>query len=142
MAQPNPYPHAPPGAPAQAPAAPRAVARLWVERGAETYLGMGRVSLLERIRDRGSIAAAARSMGMGYRHAWDLVQQMNRLAPTLLVERATGGRGGGGSHLTPAGAQAIAQFRRAERELDNLLAAMVPPGIHVAPEAEGQTHAT
>jgi molybdate transport system regulatory protein len=44
--------------------------RLWLEKNGETYLSWGRVVLLERIRELGSIAAAARSMDMAYSHAW------------------------------------------------------------------------
>lgn len=111
----------------------RVGARLWVQCGGETYLGEGRVCLLERIGQSGSIAGAARSMGMSYRHAWDLVEQMNRLAPVPLVERMTGGRGGGGTHLTGAGRQAIAQFRSAVAAVHALLLALDPPGRDLRP---------
>ena len=84
--------------------------RLWLEKDGETFLSWGRVVLLERIRDLGSIAAAARSMNMAYSHAWGLVASMNRLAGEELVGRAFGGRSGGRAWLTPAGEQAIAQF--------------------------------
>lgn len=84
--------------------------RLWIERHGETYLAWGRVVLLERIREHGSISAAARSMGMGYRHAWELVAAMNRLAPTPLVAKTTGGKQGGGATLTRAGEAAIDEF--------------------------------
>lgn len=66
--------------------------------------------LLERIGECGSISAAARSMGMGYRHAWDLVEEMNRLSPKVLVRKVTGGPGGGGAELTPEGEAAVAGF--------------------------------
>ncbi|MFZ5439442.1 MAG: winged helix-turn-helix domain-containing protein [Myxococcota bacterium] len=88
----------------------RVAGRLWLEKDGETWLAWGRVVLLERIRDTGSMLAAAKSMNMSYRHAWALVEDMNRLAPAPLVERATGGRGGGGTRLTPAGEEAISAF--------------------------------
>jgi molybdate transport repressor ModE-like protein len=49
-------------------------------------------------------------MQMGYRHAWDLVDEINRLAPQPLVIKETGGSGGGGSRLTPEGKAAVANF--------------------------------
>lgn len=49
-------------------------------------------------------------MGMGYRHAWDLVEEMNRLSPEALVVKAVGGRRGGGAELTPEGEAAVAGF--------------------------------
>ncbi len=84
--------------------------RLWVEKGRQTFLSWGRVVLLERIGECGSISAAARSMAMGYRHAWDLVDEMNRLSPKTLVRKVTGGPGGGGAELTPEGEAAVAGF--------------------------------
>lgn len=84
--------------------------RLWVESEGVTLLSWGRVVLLEHIREQGSISAAARAMHMSYRHAWLLVDAMNRQAPEPLVERTTGGERGGGAVLTRAGEQAIAQF--------------------------------
>lgn len=84
--------------------------RLWLEKDGETFLSWGRVVLLERIRDLGSIAAAARSMEMAYSHAWSLVANINRLAGEELVSRTFGGKNGGRAWLTPAGEAVIAQF--------------------------------
>ena len=86
--------------------------RLWLERDGESYLSWGRVVLLERIRELGSIAAAARSMDMAYSHAWTLVAEMNRLAGQELVSQTFGGRHGGRAWLTPAGEEAVARFWR------------------------------
>lgn len=88
----------------------RVSGRLWIEINGETLLSWGRIVLLERIREHGSISAAARSMDMSYRHAWALVDSMNRLAPEPLVDRTTGGQRGGGAKLTAAGDAAIQQF--------------------------------
>ena len=86
--------------------------RLWLERDGESYLSWGRVVLLERIRELGSLAAAARSMDMAYSHAWTMVAEMNRLAGQELVSRTFGGRHGGLAWLTPAGEEAVARFWR------------------------------
>jgi molybdate transport system regulatory protein len=84
--------------------------RLWLEKQGETFLSWGRVVLLEKIKETGSIAAAARAMEMAYSHAWTLVANMNRLAGEELVSRTFGGRHGGRAWLTPAGEAAVAQF--------------------------------
>ena len=90
--------------------------RLWIEKQGETYLSWGRVVLLERIGELGSVSAAAKSMQMSFSHAWHLVEAMNTLAPELLVEKQAGGRQGGGAWLTEAGQQAVADFwKRVER---------------------------
>jgi molybdate transport system regulatory protein len=84
--------------------------RVWLEKEGETFLSWGRVVLLEGIREKGSIAAAARSLNMAYSHAWTLVANMNRLAGEELVSRTFGGRHGGRAWLTPAGEAAVASF--------------------------------
>jgi len=83
---------------------------IWIDGAEGTFLGYGRIVLLERIREEGSITKAAKSMSMSYRHAWELVDSMNRQAAKPLVELATGGRGGGGAHLTKEGQEAIVLF--------------------------------
>jgi molybdate transport system regulatory protein len=95
--------------------------RVWVEGPDGTFLGYGRVVLLERIRDYGSISAAARSMQMSYRHAWKLVESMNRQSHTPVVTMSTGGRGGGGATLTEVGACAIEAFWSCHRDFRTFL---------------------
>mgnify|MGYP001082969815 CR=1 FL=1 len=82
-----------------------------MEKDGELYMGWGRVILLERIDEFGSIAAAARSMKLGYRNAWLWVESVNRLAPAPLVEKSTGGAGGGHARLTDEGRKAIKQYK-------------------------------
>ena len=78
-------------------------------------LGPGKVALLEAIRDEGSISAAARSLGMAYRHAWVLVDELNRCFDEPVVETAVGGRAGGGAALTAWGEDLIRRFHAIER---------------------------
>lgn len=97
--------------------------RIWIEGPEGTFLGYGRVVLLERIREYGSISAAARSMKMSYRHAWELVDSMNRQGRVPVVQMSTGGRGGGGTVLTETGAQAIETFWSIYRDYKEFLEA-------------------
>jgi len=90
--------------------------RLWIAREASNVAGHGRIDLLQRIADTGSISQAAKSMGMSYKAAWDAVDAMNNLAGEALVERATGGKGGGGTRLTARGQRLVAAFRLIEEE--------------------------
>lgn len=82
-----------------------------MEKDGELYLGWGRVILLERIEELGSIAKAARSMRLGYRNAWLWLEAMNRLAPAPVVETNVGGVGGGHTRLTDEGRKVIGQYR-------------------------------
>jgi molybdate transport system regulatory protein len=78
-------------------------------------LGRGKIRLLRAIREEGSISAAARSMGMAYRHAWVLVDELNRCFAEPVVEATVGGREGGGATLTPWGAELVERFEEMER---------------------------
>ena len=90
--------------------------------GDSVALGPGKARLLEAIGDSGSIAAAARSMGMSYGRAWQLVQAMNGDFRGPLVERAAGGRGGGGAALTELGRDALDRYRAMEAQADAAVA--------------------
>ncbi|HEX5711297.1 MAG TPA: TOBE domain-containing protein [Sulfuricurvum sp.] len=86
--------------------------RFWLTKENESFLGAGRVELLERIEQTGSINAAAKEMKMSYKAAWERVNRMNTLADYPLIDRTTGGRGGGGTKLTPYAHELIATFHR------------------------------
>ena len=76
---------------------------------------------MERIREYGSITQAAKSMDMSYRHAWELVDSMNRQSPGPLVEAATGGKGGGGARLTEDAEDAINLFWKLYADFQDFL---------------------
>ena len=77
---------------------------------------------MESVRDTGSISAAARAMGMDYKRAWLLIDSLNRAFDTPVVERTTGGSGGGGATLTPFGTKVLASYRRLEEAATKLAA--------------------
>ncbi|MCL2150363.1 MAG: LysR family transcriptional regulator [Dehalococcoidia bacterium] len=97
-------------------------ADVWIEKDGELYIGGGRAILLENIGLCGSIAAAARSMGLAYSNAWLWVEAMNRLAPSPLVKKSIGGLGGSGTQLTDEGHRAIAAYRELRIKLAEIIA--------------------
>lgn len=78
-------------------------------------IGPGKIELLEQIAAFGSISAAARGMKMSYKHAWDLVEEMNQAFGKPVVAAKTGGKRGGGAELTPVGLAVVSRFRAIER---------------------------
>ena len=85
--------------------------KVWLEKDGKLFMGWGRATLLERIDQLGSISAAARSMHLAYRNAWLWVEAMNRLAPSPLVEKSTGGARGGYARLTEEGRRIIKEYK-------------------------------
>ena len=77
-------------------------------------IGPGKIALLEAIQATGSISAAARRLGMSYRRAWLLVEQINGALRNPAVMAAIGGRQGGGAALTPSGERVIELYRSIE----------------------------
>src|SRR5438045_4566121 len=70
---------------------------LRIDLGEDKRFGPGKARLLELIRDTGSISAAARALGMSYRRAWLLADELNKLFGQRLVEPQHGGVKGGRS---------------------------------------------
>ena len=85
--------------------------------------GPGKAELLERIRDTGSIAAAARQMRMSYTRAWSLVEAMNRDFAAPLVRSAKGGAARGGAVLTELGTEVLLRYRRMQSASERAVAA-------------------
>ncbi len=79
--------------------------RIWIklELAGKGEIGPGKITLLRRIGEHGSISAAARSMDMSYRRAWQLVNELNHLVDVPLVETHVGGSSRGGARLTVLG---------------------------------------
>src|SRR6202035_381046 len=90
--------------------------RIRVLHGEEIALGPGKADLLEEIDRDGTIAGAARRLGMSYNRAWLLLQTMNDCSREPLVETARGGSRRGHASLTPTGRAVLALYRRMERE--------------------------
>lgn len=77
-------------------------------------IGPGKIALLEAIRDTGSISGGARQVGMSYRRAWLLVDDLNRCFREPVVTTQPGGSRGGGAALAPFGRELIKKYRAIE----------------------------
>ncbi len=82
--------------------------------GPDEMMGPGKAELLERIQRTGSIAAAGREMGMSYKRAWQLVETLNAMFRSPLVERSRGGAKGGGAQITETGLAVLEEYRAIE----------------------------
>jgi molybdate transport system regulatory protein len=87
-----------------------------VDFGADRALGPGKIRLLEAIGKTGSISQAGRALGMSYRRAWLLVDDMNRCFRAPVVATQPGGARGGGAALTRFGLELIENYRAIEAQ--------------------------
>ena len=85
------------------------------------YIGPGRADLLDGIDKTGSIAEAAKGMGMSYKRAWSLVQALNDGYGAPLVETQRGGSGQGAS-LTADGRSVLDSYRRMQQATRDAIA--------------------
>ena len=93
-------------------------------------IGPGKIALLEAIRSTGSISAAARSIGMSYRRAWLLVEEINQTLREPAVKAETGGSGGGGAVITPVGERVVGLYRAIEFRRGSLREANFAPSAN------------
>jgi molybdate transport system regulatory protein len=92
------------------------VIRFRIEFAENSYVGPGKIDLLEAIRDSGSLSQAARDLGMSYRRAWLLVDSFKTGFRQPVTSATTGGKGGGGVALTKFGQGLVDSYRALERE--------------------------
>jgi molybdate transport system regulatory protein len=84
--------------------------RIWLETEEGPALGAGRVELLERIQQSGSLRQAALQMKMSYKQAWDMIKHMNEQLGGAVIIAQRGGKGGGTTTVTENGLKAIKLF--------------------------------
>jgi molybdate transport system regulatory protein len=92
------------------------VVRFRVDLGATLAIGPGKIALLEKIGETGSLSEAARVLDMSYRRAWQLLASLNEGAREPVTDARKGGDHGGGSQLTAFGRQLIRLYRTFDTE--------------------------
>jgi molybdate transport system regulatory protein len=93
-----------------------------LKRGLSPRVSLERVALIEAVDELGSITAAARRLGLSYKGAWDIVQALNNLFETPVIEAAPGGKAGGAARVTARGREVARAFRRVQDEIEAALA--------------------
>jgi molybdate transport system regulatory protein len=96
--------------------------RIRVDLSPGCSVGPGKISLLEAIEREGSLSVAARSMGLSYRRAWNLLADLNASFADPVVETAVGGMKGGGARVTAFGRSLVKAFRALELGASRLAA--------------------
>ncbi|MGL3606118.1 winged helix-turn-helix domain-containing protein [Rhizobium sp. G187] len=90
----------------------RLTLRIDLDNGAR--LGPGKAQLLALIAEHGSIRAAGSAIGMSYRRAWLLADEINRMFKEPSIFTRHGGKSGGGAGLTAFGEALLARCRQME----------------------------
>ena len=86
-----------------------------VRLGESVLVGPGKIELLRAVAEHGSISAAARALGMGYKRAWSLLDEFQRAIQIPIIETAAGGSKGGGAQVTAAGRALLEHYDELEQ---------------------------
>jgi 8-oxo-dGTP diphosphatase len=84
----------------------------WIEKDGKVIMGEGRAELLKHIVEFGSLTRAAEEMGMSYRHAWGIVQEINDAIGEEIIHSERGGAEGGATELTDEGKKLLEDFEK------------------------------
>jgi molybdate transport system regulatory protein len=95
--------------------------RFWVTSGDEAFLGKGRVILLLKIHELGSLRKAASALKMSYRKAYYAIDHVNKVCDKPVVILKRGGASGGSSEITPFGQELITRFQKIQEEIDGFM---------------------
>src|ERR1700722_12854359 len=79
-------------------------------------IGPGKMRLLDAIVETGSISSAGRALGMSYRRAWMLIDDLNTSFESKVVATTLGGKEGGGAKLTEFGLELVKRYREIEAD--------------------------
>ncbi len=82
----------------------------WLEKDGKVIIGEGRATLLKHILEFESLTKAAEEMGMSYRHAWGIVQDINEVLGKEIIHSERGGVDGGKTQLTDEGKRLLEDF--------------------------------
>lgn len=95
--------------------------RSWITLDGDKFFGPGRVELLGWIQSEGSLAKAAQKMGMSYKKAWDMVNDLNSRGSQPYVLLKKGGEKGGGAAITPHAKGLILRFEALSEKIEKII---------------------
>jgi molybdate transport system regulatory protein len=113
--------------------------RFRVDLAPRCSLGPGKIALLEAIGEKGSLTHAAAKLGMSYRYAWLLLEDLRRSFSEPVTRATVGGRRGGGVQLTEFGADLVRRYHLASRRIEAAARSTLAPLVRksVARAARG-----
>jgi molybdate transport system regulatory protein len=85
--------------------------KLWFQIGGDYVFGEGAYKLLEQIREKKSISAAAKAAHMSYRYAWAHIKEIEEHLGESIVETQKGGKHGGKTEITNEGLSLLTNYR-------------------------------
>lgn len=94
---------------------------IFIKKNGNCFLGSHKTELLNEIMQCGSLSGAAKKLKISYQHAWTMIVEMNRLAPSPLVIMQRGGVNGGGTEISSYGRRILEEYRMIEIQVNKLV---------------------
>ena len=92
---------------------------IWIQDAeGNVIFGFGRVRILRAIKRTGSIHAASKELGIGYRAIWGRIKATEERLGEKLLTKTIGGAKGGGSQLTPLAENLLTEFDKAQKHIE------------------------
>lgn len=92
-----------------------------IKKNGNCFLAPLRIELLHEISKNGSLSSAAKKLNISYQHAWNMIEEMNRNAPSPLVIKQRGGVNGGGAEISTFGLKMIDEYKQIELQVKKLV---------------------
>ena len=96
--------------------------KFWIEFEGKRVLGKGGASILNHIKQEGSISTAAEKLGMSYRYVWGYLNEIKKTVGEPVVATSKGGKGGGGgTRLTELGEYLLSRYKRISDTMEDFV---------------------
>jgi molybdate transport system regulatory protein len=95
--------------------------RIWIDCEESSFIGHGRIELLKKTKELGSLRKAAMELNMSYAQAWYNMDKMNKSAPTPLIILHRGGKEGGIAQITEMGEEVLHRYKKLQKKFDIFL---------------------
>jgi molybdate transport system regulatory protein len=92
-----------------------------IKKNGQCFLGAAKTELLKEIILHGSLSGAAKKLKISYQHAWNMIDEMNRIAPEPLVIMQRGGANGGGAEISVYGENILREYRQIETQVKKMV---------------------
>ena len=86
-----------------------------------SYIGSGKIELIEKIKKLGSLRKAAVEMKMSYRQAWLHIEALNKFSDEPLVILKRGGKDGGIAEVTEYADKVILTYKNLKVAFNDFL---------------------
>jgi len=92
-----------------------------IKKDGISFLSPIKTLLLYEIKRSGSLKGAANNLKISYQHAWNMIDEMNSIAPEPIILKQRGGVNGGGAEISKYGEHLLNEYR----QIENLITKMV-----------------